>query len=299
MSGVHAWTLLAALLSSLTVAGVFAQGQQPTFRSRVSLVRLDVLVVDEGRPISGLTAADFEVLDNGVPQTIAAVDAGVSPLDVVFVLDRSDSVRGETLNRLKEAVHATLRALRETDRAALLTFSQWVRLDAPFQAERAELARAVDEVTASGGTLAIDAVHGALAVAEGTGRRTLVLLFSDGLDNLSWLTPDAVVAEARGSEAVICGVAFVPPSDLRARRSVSAHVELLNRLSGATGGEVVEIRQQRDLAPTFVRLLNTMRARYLFTYTPAGAETPGWHELKVRLKRGSGNVVARPGYFVR
>lgn len=47
--------------------------QQPTFRSGVDLVQVDVVVVDkEGHPIRGLKQTDFTVLDRGKPQTIAA-----------------------------------------------------------------------------------------------------------------------------------------------------------------------------------------------------------------------------------
>ena len=161
------------------------------------------------------------------------------------------------------------------------------------------MAKAVDAVAAGGGTAAIDAVYAALALAEGSGRRTLVLLFSDGFDNHSWLTPREIVGAARDSEVVICGVAFVPPAGGRWDFQPPPHVGLLRQLSEATGGEVVEIRRGSDLAKTFVRILATMRTRYLLTYTPKGAESRGWHDLKVRLKRGNGKVVVRPGYLVQ
>ena len=41
-----------------------------------------------------------------------------------------------------------------------------------------------------------------------------------------------------------------------------------------------------------------MRVRDLLTYTPRGVRQPGWHELKVKLKRGAADVTARRGYFV-
>jgi hypothetical protein len=75
------------------------------------------------------------------------------------------------------------------------------------------------------------------------------------------------------------------------------HLALLRQLTEATGGEVVTVRRGADLAPTFVRILNTMRARYLLSYTPGGTDARGWHTLKVRLRRARGTVVVRPGYF--
>ena len=49
--------------------------QTPTFRSSVDLVRLDVSVFDnQRRPVQGLAANDFTILENGVPQEIVVFD---------------------------------------------------------------------------------------------------------------------------------------------------------------------------------------------------------------------------------
>jgi hypothetical protein len=42
-----------------------------------------------------------------------------------------------------------------------------------------------------------------------------------------------------------------------------------------------------------------MRDRYVLTYTPDGVSRSGWHALSVKLTRTHGDVVARPGYWVR
>jgi VWFA-related protein len=68
-----------AIISSFAVVlaaqrGAEPQTQQPTFRARADLIQVDTLVVDkEGRPVRGLTKADFQLLDNGKPQEIVAL----------------------------------------------------------------------------------------------------------------------------------------------------------------------------------------------------------------------------------
>ena len=54
---------------------VFAAQQDPppTFRASADFVGIDVSVRRAGRPVTGLTAADFAVLDNGVRQDVAEV----------------------------------------------------------------------------------------------------------------------------------------------------------------------------------------------------------------------------------
>jgi VWFA-related protein len=72
---------LASALIASCVSVVYAQSpapQQPgpTFRAGVEIVQMDVSVLDKDRrPVKGLTAADFTILEGGRPQPIVAFDA--------------------------------------------------------------------------------------------------------------------------------------------------------------------------------------------------------------------------------
>jgi VWFA-related protein len=46
------------------------RSQQPVFRTEANYVRIDALVTTDGRPVEDLARDDFEVLEDGVPQTI-------------------------------------------------------------------------------------------------------------------------------------------------------------------------------------------------------------------------------------
>jgi VWFA-related protein len=71
-----------ALLASVSILAVSVESQQPqtspqppVFRSGVELVQVEVVVTDrDGRPVRGLTQADFAVLDRKKPQQIAAFE---------------------------------------------------------------------------------------------------------------------------------------------------------------------------------------------------------------------------------
>jgi VWFA-related protein len=74
MSAVRLPVGLSLVLVSLLAAGPAAQDtaqRQPTFRSRVTLVPIDVRVLDErGRPVTDLRRDDFTIVEDGEPQAI-------------------------------------------------------------------------------------------------------------------------------------------------------------------------------------------------------------------------------------
>ena len=62
--------LVAASVAVLMGGAVAPSAQQPTFSAKRESVRVDVLVTDRGKVVTGLGAGDFEMRDNGVPQTV-------------------------------------------------------------------------------------------------------------------------------------------------------------------------------------------------------------------------------------
>ena len=71
----------------LACGGAVALGQQTeqppvTFRAEINLVEVDAFVTDaQGSPVTGLTAADFEVLEDGKPQKISSFSLVNIPIE--------------------------------------------------------------------------------------------------------------------------------------------------------------------------------------------------------------------------
>ncbi|MEZ5289261.1 MAG: VWA domain-containing protein [Vicinamibacterales bacterium] len=274
----------AVLMAGLATAGPSAR--QATFSARVEGVRIDVLVTDGGRPVPGLGPADFEVRDNGVLQTIDLVSLGDVPLGVMLALDASRSVNGEQLRNLRAAGRLLLDGLRADDRASLLTFDLAVALRAPFTSAFADVARALDETTASGDTALVDAALGAVLVADRDGGRNVVVIFSDGTDTASFMPADRVVQTAERSRVLVYGVAAPGVDD----------TGFLRALAAGTGGRLVELERAGDPGAAFRDILEEVRRRYLVTFTPTGVARGGWHRLDVRVNRRGARVHARSGY---
>src|SRR5919112_32731 len=97
-------TLAAIVVASAAPRGQAPPPQQPVFRTGADVVSVDASVQRDRRPLTGLTAADFELLDNGVPQEISDVTYEKLPIDVTLLLDVSASVTGPILDELRRAL---------------------------------------------------------------------------------------------------------------------------------------------------------------------------------------------------
>ena len=74
----------------LALGSAFAAEGDVTFRTDVSLVRVDAQVVDRNnRPITGLQREDFVVLEDGQKQEIRNFESEDMPIDVLLLLDVS------------------------------------------------------------------------------------------------------------------------------------------------------------------------------------------------------------------
>jgi Ca-activated chloride channel family protein len=307
----HAAPIAATLVAMasaawLGLASPAAQPQTPTFRTSVDVIRLDVLVIDGSQPVTGLSASDFEVADNGVRQRVEVVSLEDASIDVVLALDTSSSVSGRLLTQLTAAAEALVNALDSRDRAALLTFSNTLAVRSLLTVDRERIRQALAGVRAYGSTSIVDALSAAISLPGATGRPTLLLAFSDGLDTASWLTPSQVLDQARRSDIVIDGVIVgsgrgVPVEELGSPRQTADpdHIpSFLPRVTTATGGRLLDGSRGERLSGAFVDALRSFRQRYEITYSPEGPQTPGWHAIEVRVKgRTSLTIRARPGYL--
>jgi Ca-activated chloride channel family protein len=279
-----------ALLLILAVSGSAVSGGQTRFVSKVERVRVDVLASANGRPVTDLTADDFEVKDNGVVQKVTLVAGETSPVHVMLALDTSASLSMARLDRLRDACRALIGKLQPGEAAGLITFSHVVTQLQPLTGELDRITGALATVVPSGDTALVDATSLGLTLTDHSAGRGLLVVFSDGVDTASWQAEDAVLRSARGFEAVAYAVSVTSPG---------ASPKFLRNITSATGGKVLEVQSNERLESAFVQILEEFRQRYLLSYSPAGVSKPGWHKIDVRVKRRGVSVRARPGYFAR
>ena len=283
------WLLEAAIVPLfLGVSAAYGQ-----FTASVNLVEVYATVTDrQGAPVVGLTAADFQIAEDGAPQPISAFAAGEFPLAIAIGLDRSFSMGGKD-NRLgvvKSAARTLIGALRADDQVMVVAIGGETSLAAPLSADRHAALTAIAALDAWGTTPLYDATLGALdAIQPARGRRALVLL-SDGTDRYSDTRAAELVSRARQHDVLIYPVAVGA-----SRPAVFAE------LAAATGGRSFFVREPSALIQTMTAIAKELRFQYLLGYVPSRdrAGEPAWHAIDVRVGRPDVRVRARDGYTGR
>ena len=244
-------------------AGAFSLLAQPLlgqFSSGVNLVEVYATVTDrEGQPVTGLTAADFQVAEDQVPQPITTFAAGEFPLSVTIALDRSFSMAGPRLALSKQAARSFIAALKPTDEVMVLAIGSEVETITPPVPAREAAATRWEAIEAWGTTPLYDASVQALdAIQARRGRRAL-LLISDGIDRDSRTTATELIARARQSGVLVYPVAIGgtrPP--------------LFGELANVTGGRSFFIDDPKRLESQLAILARELRFQYLLGYAPSG-----------------------------
>jgi len=273
----------------------FPRTQNPTFRSSTEVVLVPVWVHDGNRPVSGLKASDFQLLDQGVPQEISAAAAASQPVDVTLVLDTSGSMKGANLDTLKAGVQQISQSLTAADTVRLVTFA--TTIGDPFGVQPGGAVLPVDRIEGGGATSLYDGLAAALMSLSRSDRPQLVFSVSDGRDTLSFLDAGQLVSLA-GSTSASLYVTLVQPARSDPVQSPVPLwiVEQLREAAVRTGGLLYENPPGAALPVLFKRALDDFRTSYLLTFTPQGVPRGGWHEIVVRTTDRRYSIRARKGY---
>jgi len=300
--------LLVVAAAAASVPAVAQQSPPLRFDTGVEAVYVDAFVTKDGQPVTGLTASAFELRDGNVARPVELVAVETLPLTALLAFDTSSSVEGEKLVALRRASEAFLDGLRPADEIGVVTFSHEVLWLARPTHDRDEVRRALATCRARGGTSLWDGLHAALGLLPPQ-VRSLVVVFTDGEDNMSWLDEGQVKAAAQRSNAVIHAVGLRPggpePSPTLGPHPVPStppelqQVRALRQTAEMTGGRFWTAESPDRLRQAFAAIVAAMNSRYVLRFEPAAGAAPGWHPIQLRLRGAKGDLRARAGYFIR
>jgi Ca-activated chloride channel family protein len=269
-----------------------AQQSQPQFATRVTQVEVYATVTDkDGRPVKGLQAEDFVVLEDGVEQEVTTFIGGDFPASVALAIDRSFSMQGAPLAVARTAGRVFVASLKPEDRVMLISISGNVEVLSPLSQNREPLLQALGALDAWSSTSLNDALIKSLDLLEDeTGRRAIVVL-SDGADRYSQAREVDVLNRARRSDVMVYPIAIG-----RDRPTLFAE------LAALTGGRSFHLRDPKNLQATLKTVAADLGAQYLLGYAPDLATRQGeedWRSISVTVNRPGVTVRARSGYSAR
>lgn len=300
--------LPACLVFALVVAGPVvsarsgAQASQ-TFQARVDVVHLPVVVTERnGTIVTGLTAEDFEVIDEGQPQAIQSFAEGPPgasmPLYLGAMLDKSESMELNAKSAADALVNF-VEAMPEATDVTLVEFDSSVRVSrySPNSYER--LFERVRDRKPGRETALYDAMGRYVEIAGDRQGLHVLLVYTDGGDSGRGLNATELQARLQQGNVLVYGIVYLENEPVASERARQRYIS--TELVRATGGEAFFPSSPADVDRIYERIRAEMAARYTLGYAmPADATGGQFRRVTVRLRdsRDGRRVRTRSGYTV-
>jgi VWFA-related protein len=327
--------LLAVTVLFVSERVASAQGPDDVVRTDVSLVQLNIGVVDpRGYAVTSLSRNDFTVYEDGVKQPILNFEPTDTPFSLVLLLDMSGSTTSFR-PQLRQAATRFLDALGPQDRVAVIQFNAKIKDLSGFTTDRRKSAYAIQVLAEGAGeTHLYEALaHALRELAKEEKRRKAIVVLTDGLDTSMRNADRASAARAQtDAEAVAAidpkassalnsvlntadrqGVTIYPlalpsgdpkrlplPDPVITGIYAAARARLQN-LADRTGGRLNEIQRLDQMARLYVEVAANLRTLYTVGYKPPTerARDGKWHEIRVEVVHPELTARTKPGYFAR
>ena len=271
------------------------------------VVNLNVrLLTEDQQPAPAaldLTKDDFVVTEDGVAQEVAYFSATERPFDLILLLDFSSST-ADKRGLIKRAAQRFVEAVRAEDRVAVVAFTNEIKTVAELSSDKAAVLKKIDSIDMDGGSSIWDAlqfVYEAIVKKESAGRRSAVVMMTDGEDGSYDTVFADVIETVRRGETTVFPVYLNPGGGFgergaRAQRKAQLSLSLLAEESG---GQLYRAADAKDLTGVYEQVASDLGRIYSLGYEPKDETRDGrWRQLSVKVKNRPELVArTRRGYY--
>jgi Ca-activated chloride channel family protein len=284
----------------------FVPGHANRFEQPDKLVILNVRVTDSTqKPVTDVPQDRFQVIEDGVPQTITLFSNKQVPLTYGLMIDCSGSLRSQ-LPAVRNAGMKILNSNTPEDEAFLIRFisSNKLYVEQELTSDKQLLiSRLADFYVEGGETALIDAVYLAaeklakLKIDPGNIRRKALILVTDGEDRNSFYKEEALFSLLGTTDIQIYVVGFTDELPEKSRKKA---LTLLNRLALDTGGRAFISEARGNLNSIFDQIILDIRTQYTIGYVPRNSTANNFHKVQVSItddpRQDKRIAVTRVGY---
>lgn len=327
---------LSACLGGARAAAQQADPNKTVFHVAVNLVQLEVAVTDsKGNYVTGLRPSDFAIFEDGItekiatfgeekeaPQPVADVAAGKNTLKAaesyappgppalndspggfprvagasVFILFDTSNYMYRGFVYAQDAIAEFVRSLDRPDRVAFYSYSRDFSRSALLTSNQAQVLRGVRATVAGDDAALYDCLLLTLKDAATITGRKVVVVFSNGPDNASMVSPEDVreLAQSEGIPIyMIC---------TRQAKIEPVSTAVFERMTASTGGKAYFSKNWRDEQKAFASIRDDLEHLYSLSYYPQNNPNRGWRTITVKLvgETLKGNHIrTRSGYRPR
>jgi Ca-activated chloride channel homolog len=300
------------------------QKSETKITTTVNLVDVLFTVLDRrNKLVPNLEKQDFKVLDDNFAQDIRYFSRQSDlPLRIGMLLDTSNSIRDRIKFEQDAANNFLFSVLRRgKDEAFVMTFDDEPQVVQAFTPDTGKLRDQILRTRAGGGTAVYDAIYDACEQElshpprppgdQPDVVRRVMILISDGEDNLSTHTRADAIEMAQRSSVVIYTIStstqWVTLDDPSKERTGNRKYHLtdgdkiLQALAEETGGRAFYPYHVDDLDQSFQDIGDELRNQYSIAYNPSTHALDGrYHKIRIDVPEHKGyQVRARKGYFAR
>jgi VWFA-related protein len=316
--------VLALVIAATALA---AAGQQPTSAPANTIWMTSNVIHRDGHMVANLTAADFAITDNGEPREIVSFRSDAVPVAIALMVDTSPSMESN-YGLVRRAVIALSSHFEPGDRAILGSFDNLPWIGNRFSArpdvvqkslvsvvggtlnlcdgdwiDKAKLTRNWENKASFGSTTMFrarqtfkggsaiwdGAACGINAVAsDGETPRRVVVLLTDGVDNISSSNVSQVITRANRAGVIVYGIGLMGGYGMAGGE--------LKSLAEATGGGYYYLTGEDKVADAFARIADELRHQYVFGFASNGP-VDGAHQIVVTARTPETTTRSRRVYL--
>jgi VWFA-related protein len=260
----------------------------------VSQVMVPVVVKDKkGNYVRGLKREDFVLLVDGKPKQIAYLSTkGTVQFNMAQVIDISYSMRGKIYDVLLTARDFMKKLMSGSDRGTFVFFNHRVFEHTGFTSDMKELTDRLDlQSPVIGGTALHDAIAYTLNEMNKTTGWNIMIIFSDGEDNSSYIDRYSLVKKVKKSPVVIYAI----------DNKTGKPNDLLRQICHLSGGLTFTLTGSRRLNKVYEKIREEIMAQYVLFFNPGRRArrkaSARFHTLTVKVKKHKYDIRTIKGFY--